>query len=385
MNRAIPYGRQHISEADINAVNEVLVADYLTTGPKVKEFEEKFAAYVGSEYAVSVSNGTAALHLCALALGVNENSKVITTPITFAASANCIRFCGGTIEFCDIDPDTLTLDIDKVRTSLESKPKGTYEGIIPVDFTGYPVDLEAFRALADEYDLWLLEDACHAPGGYFIDSKGERQNCGNGNYADLAIFSFHPVKHIACGEGGMITTNNKDLYKKLVQLRSHGMVYQGSEDLIENHGGWYMEMQSLGYNYRLPDILCALGISQLERAKDGIKRRREIAKRYDEAFKDTEVISHIPEDNVGHAYHLYVVEVANRKKLYDSLRENGIYAQIHYIPLHTMPYYRNLELENSSFPVAETYYDRCISLPMYPSLTNEEQDFVIQEVLEFTL
>ena len=383
MKRSIPYGRQQISEADIKAVNEVLVADYLTTGPKVKEFEEKFAAYVGSEYAVSVSNGTAALHLCALVLGVNEHSKVITTPITFAASANCIRFCGGTVEFCDIDPDTLTLDIEKVRTLLESKPKGTYEGIIPVDFTGYPVDFEAFRTLADEYNLWILEDACHAPGGYFFDSKGERQNCGNGKYADLAIFSFHPVKHIACGEGGMITTNNIDLYKKLLQQRSHGMVYQGSEDLIENHGGWYMEMQSLGYNYRLPDILCALGISQLERAEEGIKRRRAIAKRYDSAFKYTKVICHIPEDRIGHAYHLYVVEVANRKELYDSLRENGIYAQIHYIPLHTMPYYRNLEVESISFPVAETYYGGCISLPMYPSLTNAEQDYVIEKVIEF--
>ena len=278
----------------------------------------------------------------------------------------------------------MTLDIDKVRTLLESKPKGTYEGIIPVDFTGYPVDLEAFRALADEYDLWILEDACHAPGGYFMDSKGERHNCGNGKYADLAIFSFHPVKHIACGEGGMITTNNKDLYKKLLQLRSHGMVYQGSEDLIENHGGWYMEMQSLGYNYRLPDILCALGISQLERAEEGIKRRREIAKRYDLAFKDTKFTCHILEDGIGHAYHLYVVEVANRKELYNFLRENGIYAQIHYIPLHTMPYYRNLELENISLPVAEAYYDRCISLPMYPSLTNAEQDYVIEKVIEFS-
>lgn len=383
INRKIPYGKQHITQEDIDAVVQVLKADFLTTGPKVKEFEERFAEYIGSKYAVAVANGTAALHLCAIALEVNSHSKVITTPITFSASANCVRYCGGQIEFCDIHPDTLLLDIDKVRMKLEAAPKGTYAGIIPVDFAGYPIDMEAFRELADEYDLWIIEDACHAPGGWYNDSNSERQYCGNGSYADLAIFSFHPVKHIACGEGGMITTNNVELYHRLLQLRSHGMVYQGNKALKENHGGWYMELQSLGYNYRLPDILCALGISQLKRAEIGLSRRREIARIYDESFEHTSIITHIPKRDLAHAYHLYIIEVSNRKDLYDNLRSEGIYAQIHYIPVHTMPYYRNLGFKKGDFPISERYYDRCISLPMYPTLSDEEQGFVIEKVLKF--
>jgi UDP-4-amino-4,6-dideoxy-N-acetyl-beta-L-altrosamine transaminase len=382
--KAIPYGRQHVTQEDIDAVNEVLVHDYLTTGPKVKEFEEKFAEYVGAKYAVAVANGTGALHLCALALGVNEQSKVITTPITFSASANCIRYCGGQVDFCDIDAETLVLDIEKVRAKLESVPKGTYEGIIPVDFAGYPVNLEAFRELADEYELWIIEDACHAPGGWFSDSKENKQFCGNGQFAELAIFSFHPVKHIACGEGGMITTNDEKLYKKLLQLRSHGMVYQGNPNLIENHGRWYMELQDLGYNYRIPDILCALGISQLSRADKGIERRRAIAKRYDEAFTNTSIKTHVPAEGIGHAYHLYVIEVNNRKELYDALRAERIYAQIHYVPVHLMPYYRQFGNKKGDMPIAEAYYSGCISLPMYPTLTDEEQAFVIEKVLEFS-
>jgi UDP-4-amino-4,6-dideoxy-N-acetyl-beta-L-altrosamine transaminase len=380
--KAIPYGRQNITQEDIDAVVETLQHDYLTTGPKVGEFEEKFAAYVGSKYAVAVSNGTAALHLCAMALNVNENSKVITTPITFAASANCIRYCGGTVEFVDIDEETLILDIDKVRAKLEASPKGTYQGIIPVDFAGYPANLEAFRALADEYGLWIIEDSCHAPGGYFIDSKGQQQRCGNGHFAELAIFSFHPVKHIASGEGGMVTTNDEQLYQKLLQLRSHGMVYQGNPALLENHGRWYMELQELGFNYRIPDILCSLGISQLAKADKGMQRRQEIAKRYNEAFKDTVVQTHIPSEDVLHAYHLYVIEISNRKEVYDYLREHQIYAQVHYVPVHTFPYYRSLATEKVEMPLAEKYYSRALSLPMYPSLTDEEQDYVIQKVLE---
>lgn len=379
----ISYGRQNITQEDIDAVNEVLVADYLTTGPKVSEFEEKFASYIGSKYAIAVSNGTAALHLCTLALNVNEKSRVITTPITFSASANCVRYCGGTVEFCDIDSTTLVLDISKVRAKIEQSPKGHYQGIIPVDFAGHPVDLEAFRQLADEHNLWIIEDACHAPGGWFTDQKGKRQFCGNGSYADLSIFSFHPVKHIACGEGGMVTTNDKQLYNRIKQLRSHGMVYQGNPNLIENHGGWYMELQELGYNYRIPDILCALGISQLERANAGLQRRRTIAKRYDEAFRDTNITTHVPTNDIGHAYHLYVIEVQNRKELFEQLRRSKIYCQIHYIPVHIMPYYRNLASTNQNLPIAEAYYQHCISIPMYPTLTDEEQEFVIGKILEY--
>jgi UDP-4-amino-4,6-dideoxy-N-acetyl-beta-L-altrosamine transaminase len=388
--KPIPYGRQHITEADIQAVVETLASDFLTQGPKVAEFEQAFARYVGAKYAVAVSNGTAALHLSAMALGVKEGSRVITTPITFAASANCVRYCGGTVEFCDIDPATALIDIAQVRQMVESKPKGYYSGIIPVDFAGNPVNLEELRRLADEHGMWVIEDAAHSPGGFFIDSQGERQFCGNGRFAELAIFSFHPVKHIATGEGGMVTTNDEELYKKLLLYRTHGIT-RDPDLLEENHGGWYMEMQALGYNYRIPDMLCALGISQLARADEGMASRREIAKVYDEAFAGfagIEVLGTSPaalteSGETGHAYHLYVIKVADRKGLYDFLREQRIFAQVHYIPAHTMPYYRGLGYKKGDFPEAERYYESCLSLPMYPSLTDEEQGFVIEKVKEF--
>lgn len=379
--KIIPYGRQNITQQDIDSVVEALQSDFLTQGPRILEFEEKFAAYVNSKYAVALANGTAALHLSALALGVNSQSKVITTPITFAASANCIRYCGGEVVFADIDPETALLDINKVKALLAASPKGTYHGIIPVDFGGYPVDLEAYKKLADKYNLWIIEDACHAPGGYFIDSRGKQQFCGNGTYADLAIFSFHPVKHIACGEGGMITTNSKELYEKLLVLRTHGIT-KDPKQMTENHGGWYYEMVELGYNYRLTDVQCALGISQLSQADAGLIRRKQIAKKYDEAFRNSSARAIIPTAKASHAYHLYIIEVSNRRELYDALREKGIYAQIHYVPVHTMPYYQELGHKKGSMPVAESYYSKCISLPMYPTLTDEEQDYVIKSVLE---
>jgi UDP-4-amino-4,6-dideoxy-N-acetyl-beta-L-altrosamine transaminase len=396
---AIPYGRQHITDEDIQVVVEVLKSDYLTQGPRIAEFEEAFATYVGSNYAVAISNGTAALHLCTLALNVQEGDKVITTPITFAASANCVRYCGGEVVFADIDPETYLLDINKVRELLESSPNGTYKGIIPVDFAGRAVDLEAFRELADAYDLWIIEDSCHAPGGYFKDSKDIQQNCGNGNLADLAIFSFHPVKHIASGEGGMISTNDKDLYEKLLKLRTHGITKNESEyknsvefaigsnqkSSIENHQypNWYMEMQDLGYNYRITDFQCALSTSQLKRADEGIERRREIAKNYREAFKHKNFVKGQSGVVDGHAYHLYVIEVDDRLGLYNYLREQNIYAQIHYIPCHLMPYYRQFGWKEGDMPYAENYYKHCISLPMYPTLTDEQQDFVINKINEY--
>lgn len=378
----IPYGKQFISEDDIKAVTEMLKSDFLTQGPKINEFEEKFAAYIGAKYAVAVSNGTAALHLSALALNVNVQSKVITTPITFAASANCVRYCGGEVAFADIDASTALIDINKIKALLDASSKGTFEGIIPVDFAGLPVDLEALRQLADEYGLWIIEDACHAPGGYFTDSKGVRQNCGNGVYADLAIFSFHPVKHIACGEGGMITTNNKALYEKLLLLRTHGITKDPSL-LHENHGGWYYEMQALGYNYRLSDINAALGISQLKRADEGLEKRKAIAKKYDEAFANSGVEIIKPAEGFSHAYHLYVVQVKDRKGLYDHLRRHKILAQVHYIPIPMLPYYKQLGYNAEHYPNANAYYEKCLSIPMYPTLTGQEQELVIQAILEF--
>ncbi len=377
--RAIPYGRQSITQEDIDTVVKTLSADFLTQGPKVKEFEDAFAKYVGATYAVAVNNATAGLHLAVLALGLKPGDRVITTPITFAASANCVRFAGGEVWFADIDSETYLLSIESVKKLIESKPKGFFKGIIPVDFAGLPVDLEAFKSLASKHGLWIIEDACHAPGGYFTDSNGTKQLCGNGNYADIGIFSFHPVKHIACGEGGMVTTNSKEIYKKLSLLRSHGIT---KENMVEDHGGWFYEMQELGYNYRLTDIQSALGITQLAKNGRGVLRRNEIASRYKNAFKGIVKYQDLP-NLAFNAHHLFIVEVADRKGLYDFLRENCIYAQIHYIPIHTLPYYREIGYGNADLSNAESYYDRCISLPMYPTLTNEEQDYVIEKIKFF--
>jgi UDP-4-amino-4,6-dideoxy-N-acetyl-beta-L-altrosamine transaminase len=378
----IPYGRQNITEEDIKAVTTALKSDFLTQGPEIATFEKAFAEYIGCKYAVAVSNGTAALHLCTMALGVNKNSRVITSPITFAASANCVRYCDGEVYFADIDPDTYLLDITKVRALLEKHPKGYFQGIIPVDFAGHAINLEEFKKLAEEFGCWIIEDACHAPGGYFTDSKGVKQNCGNSKFADLAIFSFHPVKHIACGEGGMVTTNDEELYNKLIKLRTHGITKDPAL-MHKNDGGWYYEMQELGYNYRITDFQAALGTSQLKRADEGLKRRREIAQIYFDAFKENKHIKGQSGVVAGHAYHLYIIEVENRKGLYDHLRSKDIFCQVHYIPVHTLPYYASLGFKNGDFPLAESYYESCLSLPMFPTLTIDEQKFVIQSIKSF--
>ena len=396
MHTSIPYGKQHITQQDLDVVVATLQSDFLTQGPQIAAFEAAFAKYIGAKYAVALANGTAALHLCAMALDVKAGQKVITTPITFAASANCVKYCGGEVVFADIDPKTYLLDINAVRKLLENAPKGTYSGIIPVDFAGNAANLEEFRQLANEYGLWIIEDSCHSPGGSFIDSNNKEQNCGNGNFANLAIFSFHPVKHIASGEGGMITTNDKKLYDKLQFLRTHGITKNAdlfandaqwaagnTSNTVSQYPGWYMEMQTLGYNYRLTDFQAALGISQLQRADEGLKRRREIAAKYATAFENKDYILGQSGNIQGHAYHLYIVEVKDRLELYNYLRTKNIYAQVHYIPVHLMPYYKEQGYKTGDFPNAETYYSRCLSLPMYPTLTNEEQDFVIKCINTF--
>ena len=381
--RPIPYGRQTIEESDIQAVVEVLRSDYLTQGPKPQEFEEAFARYIGARYASVMSSGAAALHLCALALGVQAGDKVITTPITFTASANCVRYCGGEVVFSDIDDETYLLDIQKVRRLLEHTPKAeraAYKGVIPVDFAGLPVDMQAWRELADEFGLWILEDACHAPGASFFDTQGVERRAGDGSLADLAIFSFHPVKHIATAEGGAVTTNRQDYYEKICRLRTHGITRE-AQLLQENHGAWYYEMHELGFNYRLTDVQAALGIEQLKRAHESLERRRAIARRYEEAFAGTPVLARPTPEGFRHAYHLFVVEVDNRRRIYDALREQKIFAQVHYIPVHLQPYYRQFGWKRGDMPVAERYYERCLSLPMFPALTGEEQDYVIHTLL----
>jgi UDP-4-amino-4,6-dideoxy-N-acetyl-beta-L-altrosamine transaminase len=399
----ISYGRQEITDADIAVVVSVLKSDFLTQGPSVQQFEEAFAKYIGVRYAVAVSNGTAALHLAAMALNVKSGQKIITTPITFAASANCIRYCGGDVHFVDIDPESYLIDLDKLEYLLKSSSKGTFAGIVPVDFAGYPVNLEKLKNLANQYGLWILEDACHAPGGFFTDSKNNKQLCGNGNFADLAIFSFHPVKHIATGEGGMITTNSKELYDRLMILRTHGItkntdlfvnpvsIANGSSlnpeikiaPISKDYPAWYYEMIELGYNYRLTDIQAALGISQLQRADIGLARRQEIAKRYNEAFQKLDIMLPNVENNVLHAYHLYVVQTNKRLELFNYLRSKNIFAQVHYEPVHLQPYYIKQGWKTGNFPVAEKYYSRCLSLPMYPSLTDEQQNYIIETITNF--
>jgi UDP-4-amino-4,6-dideoxy-N-acetyl-beta-L-altrosamine transaminase len=380
----IPYGRQHINDDDIQSVIKVLKSEHLTQGPEIGALEKAFSEYVGSKYAIAVSNGTAALHLSVLALGLKSGEKVITTPISFVATTNCVKFCGGDIVFSDIDSKTYLLDINKVRKILIDDVKKEIKGIIPVNFAGRVVDMEAFRKLANEFGCWILEDSCHSPGGYFLDSQSKKQLSGNGKFADASIFSFHPVKHIAAGEGGMITTDNEKLYLKILNLRTHG-IEQDPSKLIYDNSLWYYEMQELGFNYRLSDIHASLARSQLKRAKVGLDKRKEIATKYYEYFKGKSYIKGQSTLIEGHAYHLYVIEVEERKELHSYLRKLNIWCQIHYIPIHLMPFYRDLCNEEGNFPSAENYYKSCISLPIFPTLKTEEQDFVIKSINNFFL
>jgi UDP-4-amino-4,6-dideoxy-N-acetyl-beta-L-altrosamine transaminase len=389
--KKIPYSKQYIDQDDIDAVINTLKSDFLTQGPKIAEFEKVFAEYVEADYALAVNNGTSALHLCALVLGVKPGDKVICPTITFAASANCISYCGGEVIFCDIDPETYLLDLDHVERLFDEHK--TISGVVSVDFAGRTVNLEKLRNLVQKYNYnaWIIQDSCHSPGGFFFDSKGLEQRCGNGQYADLAIFSFHPVKHIACGEGGMITTGDRSLADKLHLLRTHGItkdqnLFINSSGILEKENSippWYYEMQELGYNYRLTDFQAALGISQLNKADIGLQKRRDIAKKYNEAFHKKPFVLGHSQFIEGHAYHLYVLEVENRLGLYNYLRIHQIFAQIHYIPIHLMPYYGQFGWKHGDLPNAENYYKKCISLPMYPTLSSSEQAFIIEKIQEF--
>ncbi len=381
MGKVIPYGRQNITDADIAAVVETLKSDFLTQGPKVKEFEDAFAQYVGAKFAVAVTNATAGLHIAVLALGAKTGKKIITSPLTFIASANCALYSGMDVDFVDIDPKTLCIDPVLLEEKIRKSP-GDYTGVVLVDFAGFPADLEKIKTITDKYGLWLLEDAAHAPGAEYKDSKGQWQKCGNGIHATASVFSFHPVKHIACGEGGMITTNNEAVYKKLMNLRTHGITRDPAEFVNESHGGWYYEQIDLGFNYRLSDVLCSLGISQLSRMKENIQARRDIADRYLSGLKSLPItLPHVPESS-RHAYHLFVIQTDRRRELYDHLKSRGIYAQIHYLPVHKQPYYE-ARYGKQTFPLSEKYYDRCLSLPMYHSLTQEDQKYVIDTIQEF--
>lgn len=382
INHPIPYGHQYITEEDIAAVVEALRSENLTQGPRIAEFERAFSEKMGCRYTSLLSNGTAALRLCAAALDIKEGDKVITTPITFVATANAFRFPNAEIVFCDIDPRTYLMDLDKLEEILKASPKDTYKAVVPVDFAGYPIDEERLRELADEYGFAVVIDACHAPGASFTDSKGKVHKVGSCDFSDFTCFSFHPVKHIATGEGGAVTLNDETLYKRAMLYRTHGITKDPSM-MTRNDGGWYYEMLDLGFNYRITDMQAALGSSQLKRLDWSLQRRKEIAARYDEAFRGTAVRTPWRAEGIEHAFHLYIIQVERRKELYDYLRTQNIFAQVLYIPVHLMPYYRQFGWKEGDMPVAEEYYRHCLALPMFPTLTEEEQEWVIEKVLEF--
>lgn len=382
MNQNIPYGKQEITEEDIQAVIKALKGDYLTQGPLVAEFENAFAQFCGAKYAVAVTNATAALHLCAMALNVKPGQKVLCTPNTFVASSNCILYCGGDVEFIDIDSDTYCLDLDLLEKKLETSAKGTYAGVVAVDFAGYPMNFFRLHEMAKKYGFWVIEDACHAPGAEFKHTASHWHQTGNGEFADFAVYSFHPVKHIATGEGGMIVTNSKALYEKVKVLRTHGITKDPAE-MSRHDGGWYMEMQNLGYNYRIPDVLCALGTSQLKRIQENLAHRRQIADRYTKGLQNIAGFKTpgAPE-SIKHSYHLYVVQTERRKELYDFLKTKNIFCQVHYIPIYQQPYYIQ-RYGKMNLPKMEKYYSQALSLPMYHSMTTTEQDKVISEIRRF--
>ena len=381
----IPYGKQTIDQDDIDAVVDILKSDFLTTGPKIDEFEEKFAEYCGAKYAVAVCNGTAALHLANLAVGINTmNASVITTPITFLATPASVLYAGGDPIFADICEGTFTIDPSQIKKILKNSNKPV-KGIMPVHLGGVVCDMDSIYEIAKENDLWIIEDACHALGGEWVDKRGEQHRVGDCSHSVMTTFSFHPVKQITTGEGGAITTNNKEIYDRLQILRSHGMVKE-EKNLIENHGGWYYELHELGYNFRMTDIQAALGIEQLKKSDEWVKLRRELVSRYDIAFDGIDAI--IPQkhsDIDSHSsYHLYIMQCEKRDELYKYLKENGIMSQVHYIPIHLQPFYKKeFGYREGDFTVAENYYKKALSLPLYPKLKFSDQEKIISIIKSF--
>lgn len=369
----IPYGRHEIGDDDIEAVTSVLRGDWLTTGPVVAEFEAAFARYVDAQHAVAVSNGTAALHLCILAAQIGPGDEVIVPALTFAASANCVRYAGATVVFADIAEDTLTVEPAHVASLITPRTKA----IVAVDYAGLPADLAALRALCDRHALLLIEDACHAPGAEY---QGRRI----GSVADLSTFSFHPVKHLTTAEGGMVTTNDAELAQRVRLLRNHGITTDHRQR--EASGTWEYDMVALGFNYRLTDVQCALGISQLRKAKAGLERRAAIARHYTERLAAWPVrLQHVPADRT-HAWHLFPVRVgggaveevaARRRSVYRALRQAGIGVNVHYRPVYLHSYYRDLGYAAGLCPVSERAYAGLLSLPMWHGLSAADLDVVI--------
>lgn len=370
----LSYGRQAIDEEDIQTVIETLRSPFLTQGPKIKEFEQAIADYVGAKYAVAYSNGTAALHGACYAAGIKEGDEVITTPITFAASANCVRYVGGTIVFADIDAETYNLNPLEIEKKITPKTKA----IIPVDFTGQPAEMDKIMEIAKKHNLVVIEDGAHSLGAEY---KGKKV----GTFADMTMFSFHPVKPITTAEGGIIVTNYEDFYKKLLLFRSHGI--EKTPYSIEQ-GDWYYEMTDLGFNYRMTDLQAALGLSQLRKLDIFLGRRRKIAQLYNEAFKKIPEIT-IPKqvEDTNSGWHLYMIQLdekIDRKEIFNKLRDRNIGVHVHYIPVYWHPYYQNLGYKQGLCPVAEQWYQNALTLPIHPSLTDEQIDYIINTLIALT-
>lgn len=364
----IPYGKQTIDQDDIQAVVDVLQSDFLTTGPKIAEFEQTVADYVGAKYAVAISNGTSALHAACFAAGIGPGDEVITTPLTFAASANCVLYCGGTPVFADVDPKTYNIDPEDIQRKITDRTKA----IIAVHLAGQPCDMDAIHSIAREHGLIVIEDGAHALGSVY---KGKKV----GSMSDMTTFSFHPVKPITTGEGGMIVTDNEDFYKKMILFRSHGITRDDSM-MTRNDGPWFYQQFNLGYNYRITDIQCALGCSQMKKLDRFLARRKEIVARYNEAFADCDnIITPYQLSDTESGWHLYIVQVkkCDRRQVFENMRENGIGVNVHYIPVYMHPYYQEHGYENVHCANAEEIYSHIISLPLYPGLTSEQQDYVI--------
>ncbi|UJQ96053.1 UDP-4-amino-4,6-dideoxy-N-acetyl-beta-L-altrosamine transaminase [Mariluticola halotolerans] len=371
----IPYGRQFISEQDIEAVVDVLRSDFLTQGPAIPAFEQAIAQYCGVAHAIAVSNATAALHIACLALDVGRGDFVWTSPNTFVASANCARYCGASVDFVDVDPKTYNMCPEKLAEKLkEAEKAGTLpKVVIPVHFAGTPCDMARIHTLSEQYGFKIIEDASHAIGSCYEDSR-----IGDCQFSDIAVFSFHPVKIITSGEGGMATTRSPDLARRLQLYRSHGITREPSELEDVTQGAWYYEQQMLGYNYRLTDLQAALGLSQLQNIEAWITRRHEILAQYDAAFADLPVTRPSYPGNVRSSLHLYPIQVADRRRVFEGMRAAGILVNVHYIPVHTQPDFQKLGFAWGDFPQSEDYYKSAISLPMFASLSDAQCSDVIK-------
>lgn len=379
MHDYIPYGKQYIDKDDIKAVIDVLESDYLTQGPKVTDFEKKICEYTGAKFCVAVSNGTAALHIAVKSLGIEVGMEGITSPITFVASSNCMLYNNLKPLFADIDSKTYCINPSKIEERITSNTKL----IIPVHFAGHPCDMNKIQDIARKHDLYVIEDAAHAIGSKYSDGS----KVGNCKYSDMTIFSFHPVKTMTTGEGGAITTNDPKLYKKLKLLVTHGITKEKSE--FKNYtsepiGPWYYEMQTVGFNYRITDLQCALGISQLKKVNSFIKKRREIVEKYNDAFNNiNEIIVPYEDERFFSAYHLYVVQFKqlDRLTVFNELKKSNIGVNVHYIPVHFQPFYKeNFDFKKGDHPIAEAYYKRAVTLPLFPRMKDSDVEYVIQTI-----